>query len=282
MTKVRSWLFISISLALLNCATVPITGRSQLSMIKNSELIPMSFKQYQEILKTNELSTDKTKTVLIKKVGIKIQKAVETYLIKEGQSEVLNDFEWEFNLIEDETINAWCMPGGKVAFYTGILPVCQGEQGIAVVMGHEIAHAIANHGRERMSQGMITNGLLASLSLVTQNRSALTRDILLQSVGVGTRMGILKFSRKHESEADRMGLIFMAIAGYDPEAAPVFWERMAEISNDPGTPEWISTHPSNKRRISDLKKYLPESLEYYKKSNPFSSHSGNDSEAEFL
>ena len=282
MTKVRSWVLISISLALLNCATVPITGRSQLSMIKNSELIPISFQQYQEILKTNELSTDKTQTVLIKKVGVKIQKAVEAYLKKEGQSEVLNDFEWEFNLIEDETINAWCMPGGKVAFYTGILPVCQGEQGIAVVMGHEIAHAIANHGRERMSQGMITSGLLASLSLVTQNRSALTRDILLQSVGVGTQMGILKFSRKHESEADRMGLVFMAIAGYDPEAAPVFWERMAEISNGPGTPEWISTHPSNERRISDLKKYLPESLEYYKKINPFSSHSGNDPEAEFL
>ena len=276
MTKVRSWLLISISLALLNCATVPITGRSQLSMIKNSELIPMSFQQYQEILKTKELSTDKIQTVLIKKVGVKIQKAVETYLINEGQSEVLNDFEWEFNLIEDKTINAWCMPGGKVAFYTGILPVCQGEQGIAVVMGHEIAHAIANHGRERMSQGMITNGLLASLSLVTQNRSALTRDILLQSVGVGTQMGILKFSRKHESEADRMGLIFMAIAGYDPKAAPVFWERMAEISDGPGTSEWISTHPSNERRISDLKKYLPESLEYYKKSDPLSSHSGND------
>ena len=277
MTKARSWLLISISLALLNCATVPITGRSQLSMIKNSELIPMSFQQYEEILKTNELSTDKTETVLIKKVGIKIQKAVEAYLKKEGQSEVLNDFEWEFNLIEDEIINAWCMPGGKVAFYTGILPVCQGEQGIAVVMGHEIAHAIANHGRERMSQGMITNGLLASLSLITQNRSALTRDILLQSVGAGTQMGILKFSRKHESEADRMGLIFMAIAGYDPEAAPVFWERMGEISNGSSTPEWISTHPSNERHISDLKKCLPESLEYYKKRNSLSSHSGNDS-----
>ncbi len=265
MIKVRSWQLISISLVLLNCATVPITGRSQLSMIKNSELIPMSFQQYQEVLNANDLSKNKTQIALIKKVGVKIQKAVETYLKKEGQSEVLNDFEWEFNLIEDKTVNAWCMPGGKVAFYTGILPICQGEQGIAVVMGHEIAHAIANHGRERMSQGMITNGLLASISLVTQNQSALTRDILLQSVGAGTQMGILKFSRKHESEADRMGLVFMAIAGYNPEAAPEFWRRMVEISNGPSAPEWISTHPSNERRIADLKKYLPESLEYYEK-----------------
>ena len=265
MIKVRSWLLISISLVLLNCATVPITGRSQLSMIKNSELIPMSFQQYQEVLNANDLSKNKTQIALIKKVGVKIQKAVETYLKNEGQSEVLNDFEWEFNLIEDKTVNAWCMPGGKVAFYTGILPICQGEQGIAVVMGHEIAHAIANHGRERMSQGMITNGLLASISLVTQNQSALTRDILLQSVGAGTQMGILKFSRKHESEADRMGLVFMAIAGYNPKTATGFWERMAEISNGPGAPEWISTHPSNERRIADLKKFLPESLEYYEK-----------------
>jgi len=132
-------------------------------------------------------------------------------------------------------------------------------------MGHEIAHAIANHGRERMSQGLITNGLLASLSLATQNKSVLTRDILMQSVGAGTQMGILKFSRKHESEADRMGLIFMAIAGYNPEAAPEFWERMADMSDGADEPEWISTHPSNERRIEDLKKYLPEALEYYDK-----------------
>ena len=265
MKKLRSWPLISILLLLLGCATVPITGRSQLSMIKNSELIPMSFQQYEEVLKANEISENNTQATLIKKVGVKIQKAVEAYLEKEEQSEVLNDFEWEFNLIEDETVNAWCMPGGKVAFYTGILPVCQGEKGIAVVMGHEIAHAIANHGRERMSQGMITNGLLASLSFATQNQSALTRDILLQSVGAGTQMGILKFSRKHESEADRMGLVFMAIAGYNPEAAPGFWERMAEMSDGPDTPEWVSTHPSNERRIQDLKKHLPEALEYYDK-----------------
>ena len=263
MTKLRSWPLLSILLLLLGCATVPITGRSQLSMIKNSELIPMSFQQYDEVLKTHELSENNTQAALIKKVGIKIQKAVEAYLEKEGQSKVLDDFEWEFNLIEDETVNAWCMPGGKVAFYTGILPVCQGEKGIAVVMGHEIAHAIANHGRERMSQSMITNGLLASLSLATQNNSTLTRDILLQSVGAGTQMGILKFSRKHESEADRMGLVFMSIAGYNPEVAPGFWERMAEVSEGPDAPEWVSTHPSNERRIQDLKKHLPEAMEYY-------------------
>ena len=263
MTKLRSWPLLSILLLLLGCATVPITGRSQLSMIKNSELIPISFQQYDEVLKTHELSENHTQAALIKKVGIKIQKAVEAYLEKEGQSKVLDDFEWEFNLIEDETVNAWCMPGGKVAFYTGILPVCQGEKGIAVVMGHEIAHAIANHGRERMSQSMITNGLLASLSLATQNNSTLTRDILLQSVGAGTQMGILKFSRKHESEADRMGLVFMSIAGYNPEVAPGFWERMAEMSEGPDAPEWVSTHPSNERRIQDLKKHLPEAMEYY-------------------
>jgi predicted Zn-dependent protease len=264
LNKRNIWVFILMILMLANCAKVPVTGRSQLSIVKNSELIPMSFNQYDGVLEKSNLSKDQEQVAKIKKVGTRIQQAVEKYLSEQGQRNVLNGFEWEFNLIEEETVNAWCMPGGKVAFYTGILPICQDEIGIAVVMGHEVAHAIANHGRERMSQGLVANLGLATLSMATQSNQSLTNQILLQSVGAGTQLGILKFSRIHESEADRMGLIFMSIAGYDPTASPAFWERMARLPEGQKVPDWLSTHPSNSTRISDLKKSMPEALTYYK------------------
>ena len=180
-------------------------------------------------------------------------------------SSELEGFDWEFNLIDDpKTVNAWCMPGGKVAFYTGIMPICKDETGVAVVMGHEVAHAIANHGRERMSQQMIAQYGLGTLSAVLGQNPGAGKDLLMQAVGAGASVGMLKFSREHESEADHMGLIFMAMAGYDPNAAPAFWERMSSGGgNEP--PEFLSTHPSHSTRIEDLKGWIPQAMKHYKK-----------------
>lgn len=246
------------------CATVPVTGRRQLSLVKNSEIIPMSIDQYKQVLNESKLSNDQQQVALIKRVGSRIQKAVEQYMADNNASNQLDGFNWEFNLLEDDkTVNAWCMPGGKVAFYTGIMPICKDEQGVAVVMGHEVAHAIANHGRERMSQGLITNGFLGGVSVALGQNPTGTQQILMQSIGAGTQLGLLSFSRKHESEADELGLIFMSVAGYDPRSAPKFWERMAAQSGGQQPDEWMSTHPSHETRISDLNAQIPNALKYY-------------------
>lgn len=247
------------------CATVPVTGRKQLAMVSNEEIIPMAFQQYQQVLKEEKISTNQAQTALVKKVGVRIQKAVEEYMASKGLSSELNGFQWEFNLIDDpNTVNAWCMPGGKVAFYTGIMPICEDEAGVAVVMGHEVAHAIANHGRERMSQGMVAELGLTSLSAALSQNPTVTTQLFEQAVGMGTQVGMLSFSRQHESEADKIGLIFMSMAGYDPNEAPKFWERMDALSSGGSPPEWLSTHPSNNKRIKDLKRDIPEAMEYYK------------------
>lgn len=258
--------FMVISLACLQCATVPLTGRRQLSLVSNAEIIPVSFEQYNTVLKKSKLSTDKTQTAMIKKVGERIQKAVEKYMNDNDYSSQLNGFEWNFNLLDEDIVNAWCMPGGKVAFYTGILPICKDEKGVAVVMGHEVAHAIANHGRERMSQSLITNGLLGGVAVAMGQNPTGTQQILMQSIGASTQIGMLKFSRNHEAEADKLGLIFMSIAGYDPHEAPKFWERMAAKSGGKSPPEFISTHPSNSTRIANLNAQIPEAMKYYNKS----------------
>jgi predicted Zn-dependent protease len=251
-------------LLLVACNTVPITGRKQLKLIPNSELLPMSFQQYQEVIAGSKLSVDAEKVEMIKRVGARIQKAAEDYYAEHRISSNLSGYEWEFNLIEENTVNAWCMPGGKVAFYTGILPVCENETGVAVVMGHEVAHALANHGGERMSQGMLAQLGLSSLSVALGENPSLTKDLFLQSVGLGASIGLLKFSRSNESEADHMGLILMAKAGYDPSAAVSFWERMSAMSGGQAPPEFLSTHPSHDTRVSDLKRLMPEALKYYK------------------
>lgn len=248
-----------------SCTKVPVTGRRQLSLVSNTELFPMSYNQYETVLKENKLSTNEEYNTMVKGVGAKISKAVEKYMADNGMSSQLAGYAWEFNVLEDETVNAWCMPGGKVAFYTGIMPICQDELGVAVVMGHEVAHAIANHGSERMSQGLVANGLLGGAQMALGQNPTLTNQILLQSIGVGTELGMLKFSRTHESEADRMGLIFMAIAGYDPRVAPDFWKRMNANSGGNRPPEFLSTHPHPDTRINDLNAQMPEALKYYKK-----------------
>ena len=248
------------------CASVAVTGRKQLSLVPNDQIIGMSKEQYAKVLQENKINTNSQQAEMVKRVGLKIQKAVEQYMTQQNRAADLTGFEWEFNLIQDDkTVNAWCMPGGKVAFYTAIMPICADENGVAVVMGHEVAHAIANHGAERMSQQMAAQmGLSVLSSAMGQNPTA-TQDIFMQAVGMGTNLGMLKFSRKHESEADNMGLIFMAMAGYDPNGAPKFWERMAAGSGGQQPPEFMSTHPSHETRIKDLQGWIPEAMKYYKK-----------------
>ena len=247
------------------CASVAVTNRKQLSLVSNDEIIAMSATQYGQVLKENTLSNNQEQVEMVKRVGTRIQKAVESYMAQQNRSSELAKFAWEFNLIEDDkTVNAWCMPGGKVAFYTAIMPICADENGVAVVMGHEVAHAIANHGAERMSEQMVAQLGLNVLGTAMGQNPTMTNQLLMQAVGMGTSLGMLKFSRKHESEADHMGLIFMAMAGYNPNSAPAFWERMsADSSGQP--PEFMSTHPSHETRIKDLQGWIPEAMGYYKK-----------------
>lgn len=257
---------LAVALICYACASVAVTGRKQLSLVPNDQIIGMSKEQYAKVLAESKINTNAQQAEMVKRVGLKIQKAVEQYMADKGRTNDLAGFEWEFNLIQDDkTVNAWCMPGGKVAFYTAIMPICADENGVAVVMGHEVAHAIANHGAERMSQQMAAQmGLNVLSSAMGQNPTA-TKDIFMQAVGMGTNIGMLKFSRSHESEADHMGLIFMAMAGYDPAGAPKFWERMSTLSGGQQPPEFMSTHPSHDTRIKDLQGWIPEAMKYYKK-----------------
>ena len=248
------------------CSTVPITGRSQLSLISAADLNALSFQEYSQFLQQNKLSTDAQSTNMVKSVGFNIQKAVEKYFAQHNLSNELNGYAWEFNLIESPEANAWCMPGGKVVVYSGILPITQNETGLAVVMGHEIAHAIAQHGGERMSQGLMQQLGGVALSVAIQNEPQTTQNIFMTAYGLGSTVGvILPFSRTQESEADRIGLIAMAMAGYDPNAALEFWTRMSQSKSGGSPPEFLSTHPSDQTRIDNLKKYMPEAMEYYKK-----------------
>ncbi len=249
-----------------SCTTVPVTGRKQLSLVSNSEILPMSFSSYKSVLDSAKLSTNKQQTEMIKRVGARIQKSVEEYMAQNNWSSQLNGYAWEFNLIEDDIVNAWCMPGGKVVFYTGIMPICQDETGVAVVMGHEVAHAVANHGAERMSQGLIQQMGGEALNVALASKPDETRALYHTAYGVASNYGaMLPFSRLHESEADKMGLIFMAMAGYNPEEAPKFWDRMAKNSGGGAPPEFMSTHPSHETRIMDLNSQIPEAMKYYKK-----------------
>ena len=247
------------------CSTVPITGRKQLNLVSDSEMMAMSFSQYDQFLKEHKLSTNKEQTAMVKRVGKRIAAAVEQYMKDNGYSEHIKDFQWEFNLVDEDVPNAWCMPGGKVVFYTGILPFTKNEEGLAVVMGHEIAHAVAKHGNERMSHQMGVQMGGAALSVAINEKPEETKAIYMAAFGLGSQVGfMLPYSRTHETEADKMGLIFMAMAGYNPEAAVPFWERMAQGGGQK-PPEFLSTHPADDTRIRNLRAYMPEALKYYKK-----------------
>jgi predicted Zn-dependent protease len=264
MLKKVALLTITLSI-LYGCATVPVTGRKQLSLVSSDEINAMSATQYKEVIAKGPLSSNVEQTEMIKRVGARIQKGVEQYMTEKGASSQLAGFKWEFNLIQDDkTVNAWCMPGGKVAFYTAIIPICKDETGIAVVMGHEVAHAIANHGRERMSQGLVQEFGMSTLGAAMGQNPGVTSQIFQQAVGMGSQVGMLKFSRSHESEADHIGLIFMSMAGYDPQQAPIFWERMSALGGGQKPPEFLSTHPADETRIKDLQGWMPEALGYYK------------------
>ena len=259
-------LFLSIItvLSIISCSTVPLTGRKQLNLIPANEMLSLSYQQYDQFLTENKVSNDKKNTALVKKVGTNIQHAVEKYLAENNLSNRLDGYKWEFNLVQEDQVNAWCMPGGKVVVYTGILPITKNEIGLAVVLGHEIAHAIAEHGNERMSQGLVQQLGGAALSVALRDKPQLTQDLFLTAYGVGSTIGILSYSRTQESEANHLGLIFMAMADYNPNAAVDFWQRMAEMNKGSKPPEFLSTHPSDQTRINDIKNWLPEALKYYK------------------
>jgi len=254
---------LTLSLFFIACAKVPLTGRKQFNLLPESQMIGMSSVAYVDFLKESQVTSLKDSDArMVKSVGEKISAAVEKYLADNGESKRVEGFNWEFKLVQDPAVNAWCMPGGKVVVYTGILPITMDEAGLAVVMGHEVAHAIARHGNERMSTTILAQVGLTTLGAVLEQKPQMANDMILTAAGVGTQLGLLKFSRNHESEADKMGLVFMAMAGYNPENAPAFWERMAAAGGG-APPEFLSTHPSHDTRIHDLNEYMIEAKKYY-------------------
>ena len=258
--------FVLLLIASGSCSTVPLTGRRQLSLVPESEVISLSLTEYDKVIKSNKLSSDKNKIALVKHVGERISKAVEAYMAGAGLSQNLDGYKWEFNLVEDQTVNAWCMSGGKVVVYTGLLPLTLTESGLATVLGHEISHAVARHGSERMSDQMLIQFGSTALSTALEQKPAATKNIIMTAFGIGSQVGVLlPFSRENEYEADYMGLIFMAMAGYDPNEAIPFWERMSKQGGQK-PPEFLSTHPVDANRISRLKEKMPDALAYYKKS----------------
>jgi predicted Zn-dependent protease len=267
MSSIKHWIqgfWLPLCLLIAACTQVPITGRSQLSLIPASSINAMSAGQYAEFLAGHKVVENTRDAMMVRQVGLRIQDAVERFYREQNMANALEGYEWEFNLVEDPQVNAWCMPGGKVVVYTGILPVTRDEIGLAVVMGHEIAHALANHGNERMSQGLLAEFGAIALDTALESQPEETRGLFMAAYGLGAQVGILlPYSRLHESEADHLGLIFMAMAGYDPRASVDFWGRMAAMKSGGAPPEFLSTHPSDQTRIQQLQALLPEALGYY-------------------
>ena len=248
------------------CRTVPVTGRKQLHLVPESTLTSMATDQYRTFLRENKVVTGTAEARMVQEVGQKIARATETYLRNNNYSERLKDLKWEFNLVQDDAANAWAMPGGKVVIYTGILKYTKDAAGLAAVMGHEVAHAIAQHGNERMSQMLSAQAGGLALDVALRNQPSQTRNMFLTAYGLGSQVGVLlPFSRTQETEADKIGLIFMAMAGYNPENAIDFWQRMQAAHKGKGAPpEFLSTHPSHTTRVSTLKNYMPTAMKYYR------------------
>lgn len=266
MKKIIFYLFVFTVFA--SCSKVPITHRKQSAWGSEAELQKMSDTAYTEFLAQNRITNNTQQSELVKKVGNNIATSItEFFRTYEGGKyyKQISAYRWEFNTIEDPSVNAWCMPGGKVVVYTGLLPVTMNEAGLAVVMGHEIAHAVAKHGNERMTQQMKAQGLGTVLSTAVSGSPQTTQDIFSVAFGVAGNLTILSYSRKHELEADKIGLVFMALAGYDPAESITFWQRMSSMSTGAKPPQILSTHPSDATRIADLKAWLPEAMKYYKK-----------------
>ena len=267
MKKVKFILLVLVSTIIVSCgttSTVPLTGRKQTLMVSDGEVLSLASEQYQEFMKSAKKSTNATNTAMVQRVGQKLASAVNNYLNNNGLSAEVKNFSWEFNLVQDNQVNAWCMPGGKIVVYEGLLPVTQNEASLAIVLGHEIAHAVAKHSAEQLSTqmkqqyGVQIGSVVAGALGMGQN----TQSIVQAVVSQGFNFKNLSYSREHESEADHMGLIFAAMAGYDPQVAITFWQRMAASSTSQ-TAEFLSDHPSDAKRIKQIQGWMPEALKYY-------------------
>jgi predicted Zn-dependent protease len=254
-----------VAILFIECSTVPITGRKRLNFVGDAQVLPTSFAQYKGFLEKNKKSTDKNATAKVRDIGKNISNAVDRFMRANQMKSEADAYRWEFNLIEDKTVNAWCMPGGKVVFYTGIMPICKNDDGIAAVMGHEVAHAFAKHGQERMSSAQIRAGAGALLAYGTKDNK--NSKYFNLAYGIGSQVGMLAFSREHEAEADKLGLVFMIMAGYNGVEAAEVWVRMSKRAGKSSQPGFLSTHPSNESRIQNLRTFLPEARLLAKKYN---------------
>lgn len=258
--------FLSASV-LIACSKNAITGREQFKLVPESELQSMATQQYQQFLSSNKVvsaSADRD-AEMVRRVGQRIASAVTQYFQQKGIGDQLKSYQWEYNLVDSKDANAWCMPGGKIVVYTGLLPITQNEAALAVVLGHEVTHAVFQHGNERMSQGLVQQFGGAALSVALSSQPAATQNLFLQAYGIGSQVGVmLPFSRKQESEADHYGLDWAAMAGYNPREAIPLWERMDKMAGSNQPPEFLSDHPSDANRIAQLQKWMPEALKFYK------------------
>ena len=257
--------FLALSLAIASCTTNAVTGRKQLSLLPESQLQQMAVTEYQSFLSQNKVVSSSTNkdAEMVNRVGNRIANAITAYYSKQGKGNILDGYKWEFNLVDNKEVNAWCMPGGKVVVYTGLLPVAQNEAALAIVLGHEITHAVAHHGNERMSQGMLAQGLGVAGDILTSGNSKVN-SIFNNTYGIGTQLGVLlPNSRKQEYEADHLGLDFAAMAGYNPREAIPFWQRMSQAGGGQKPAEFLATHPSDENRIAKLESYMPEALKFY-------------------
>jgi predicted Zn-dependent protease len=249
------------------CAKNPITNRSQLKLLPESELQSMATQQYRQFLSENKVASPSgdRDAEMVRRVGQRIASAVTSYYKSKGLGNQLAGYKWEYNLVENKQANAWCMPGGKIVVYSGLLPYTQNEAALAIVVGHEVSHAVLQHGNERMSQGLVQQLGVNALSVALAQKPQATQSLFMQAFGVGSTLGIMKFSRRDESEADHYGLIWAAMGGYNPQEAIPFWQRMAKQSeNSARPPEFLSDHPSDQRRINDIKGWMPEAMKYYR------------------
>jgi predicted Zn-dependent protease len=256
-----------ISATIVSCTKNAITGRSQFKLLPESELQSMATSQYQQFLSTNKVvaTSGNRDAEMVSRVGDRIRRAVESYYASKGLSNQLEGYHWEYHLVDNKEANAWCMPGGKIVVYSGLLPYTQNEAALAVVLGHEVSHAVFQHGNERMSQALGAEAVNTGLEVALANKPTETRNLFLTAFGAGAQVGVLlPFSRKHEYEADHYGLIWAAMAGYNPQEAIPLWQRMEQAGGGQRPPEFLSTHPSEGNRIAELKKWMPEAMQYYK------------------
>ena len=245
-----------------SCSTNPLTGRQSLSLVSNAQLFPQAFAQYDQVLQESQVDKTSADAKMINNVGQRIKYAAEKFYSQIGQGSALQGYEWEFSLIKNDALNAWCMPGGKVAFYSGILPVCKNETGVAVVMGHEVAHALAGHSAEQVSNAMVAQGIMVGGNVAISNEQ--WRNTFNQLYPIGAQLGMLKYGRSMELDADEAGLYLMAMAGYNPQEATAFWERMQQASaGQQAPPEFLSTHPNPGNRIAQIQAIMPKAMEYY-------------------